>query len=263
MSTRARSSSTPKPQSRTQKVANPLNDLLDEAQRHIDKKEFEAAIAPLQKVIADQPAFAYAHFPLAYVYTALKKTGEARAEYERTIALDPKMAEAYHNLGLLFLGEDPPAGARAVAPLRKAVELLPGQVQPLYELAVAQNRSGDAAGSAESFRALLQLDPDHYVANVAVAEDLMRKNKLQEAEARYRHALEIYPHGPAALKELAECLEAQKKPEAADAYRQYVARFPDVDARIRLVHLLRSEEHTSELQSQSNLLCRLLLVTKN
>src|SRR5260370_23759984 len=141
------SSSKPKPdkQSRIQKVANPLNDLLDEAQRDIDNRNFESAIAPLQKVIADQPEFAYAHFQLAYVYTALKKTEEARAEYERTIALDPKMAEAYHNLGLLLLGEDPPAEARAVAPLRKAVELLPGQVQPLYELAVAQNRSGDAA----------------------------------------------------------------------------------------------------------------------
>jgi Flp pilus assembly protein TadD len=229
-------------QSKAQKVANPLNDLLDEAQRHIDKKEFEAAIAPLQKVIVDQPEFAYAHFQLAYVYTAMKKTEEARAEYERTIALDPRMAEAYHNLGLLFLGEDPPAEARAVAPLRKAVELLPGQVQPLYELAVAQNRSGDATGSAESFRALLQLDPDHYVANVAVAEDLMRNKKLQEAEARYRHALQVQPDGPAALKELAECLDAQKKPEAIDAYRQYVARFPDVDARIRLVHLLMEQQ---------------------
>jgi Flp pilus assembly protein TadD len=239
----AQSSKTkPAAQSKVQKVANPLNDLLDEAQRDIDKKNFEAAIAPLQKVIADQPGFAYAHFQLAYVYTALKKTEEARAEYERTIALDPKMAEAYHNLGLLFLGEDPPAEARAVAPLRKAVELLPGQVQPLYELAVAQNRSGDAAGSAESFRALLQLDPDHYVANVAVAEDLMRKNKFQEAEKRYRHALQVQPDGPAALKELAECLDAQKKPEAADAYRQYIARFPDVAARLRLVHLLMEQQ---------------------
>jgi Flp pilus assembly protein TadD len=236
------SKSKPAVQSKTQRVANPLNDLLEEAQRDIDKNNFDAAIAPLQKVIADQPEFAYAHFQLAYVYTALKKTEEARAEYERTIALDPKMAEAYHNLGLLFLGADPPAEARAVAPLRKAVELLPGQVQPLYELAVAQNRSGDAAGSAESFRALLQLDPNHYIANVAVAEDLMGKNKFQEAEARYRHALEVQPDGPAALKELAECLDAQKKPEAADAYRQYVARYPDVAARIRLIHLLMEQQ---------------------
>src|SRR5260370_30553220 len=102
---REQASSKPKPdaQSKTYKVANPLNDLLDEAQRDIDNKKFEDAIAPLQKVIADQPEFAYAHFQLGYVYTALKKTSEARAEYERPIPIDPKMAEAYLNLGMLLL----------------------------------------------------------------------------------------------------------------------------------------------------------------
>src|SRR5260370_21533390 len=106
------SSSKQRPQSapsKTQKVANPLNDLLDEAQRAIDNKEFKNALAPLQKVIAEQPEFAYAHFQLAYVYTALKKSDEARAEYERTIARDPKMSEAYLDLGILLLDKDPSA----------------------------------------------------------------------------------------------------------------------------------------------------------
>ena len=78
--------------SKSQKVANPLNDLLAEAQRDVEKGDFEGAIAPLQRVIADQPDFAYAHFQLAYVYTALKRADEARAEYARTIAIDPKMS---------------------------------------------------------------------------------------------------------------------------------------------------------------------------
>src|SRR5207249_11594210 len=105
----------PKPptQTKTQKVANPLNDLLEEAQRDIDNKNFESAIAPLQRVIADQPEFAYAHFQLAYVYTALKRTDEARAEYTRTIAMDPKMSEAYLNLGILLLDKQESAAAVA------------------------------------------------------------------------------------------------------------------------------------------------------
>ncbi len=122
-SARAQSSSTPKPRadtiSKSQKVANPLNDLLEEAQRDIDKNNFAGAIAPLQKVIAEQPELAYAHFQLAYVYTALKRTDEARAEYTRTIAIDPKMSEAYLNLGMVLL--DKQEDAAAVAPLRKAV----------------------------------------------------------------------------------------------------------------------------------------------
>jgi Flp pilus assembly protein TadD len=237
---REQSPSSSATQSKSRKLANPLNDLLDEAQRDIDKNEFETAISPLRKVLAEEPEFAYAHFQLAYVYTALKRMDDARGEYERAISLDPKMAEAYLNLGILLLYK--PDFPAAVATLRKAVEFMPGKPEVLYDLAVAQNRSGDDEGAEESFEALLRLDPDHYAANVSVGDYLMSKNKLQEAEARFRHALEIDPNG-SALNELAVCLEAQKKKaEAVDAYRQYVTRFADVDARIRLIHLLMEQE---------------------
>ena len=90
-------------QSKSQKVSNPLNDLLDEAQRDIDANNFEAAVPPLQKFIAEKPDVAYGHFQLGYTYTALKRGDEAQAEYERAIALDPKMPEAYLNLGILLM----------------------------------------------------------------------------------------------------------------------------------------------------------------
>src|SRR5438270_13780081 len=93
------------------KVANPLNDLLDEAQHDIDSNNFQAAIAPLQKFIAEKPDVAFAHFQLGYAYTALNRSDEARPEYERAIALDPKMAEAQLNLGILLLNTQQYAAA--------------------------------------------------------------------------------------------------------------------------------------------------------
>jgi len=97
-------SSTPKSQTapagvRKQKLANPLNELLDEAQRDMDKKDFAAAIEPLQKFIAEQPDVAYGHFQLAYAFTALHKSAEARAEYERALAIDPADWLAVKQLG--------------------------------------------------------------------------------------------------------------------------------------------------------------------
>src|SRR5260370_31872795 len=68
------SNSKPAVQSKSQKLANPLNDLLDEAQRDIDKSNFEAAGVPPQKVIPAQPAFAYAHFQPAHTHTPLQQT---------------------------------------------------------------------------------------------------------------------------------------------------------------------------------------------
>jgi Flp pilus assembly protein TadD len=236
-------STKPKPaaQSKSQKVANPLNDLLEEAQRDIDQSNFQAAIAPLRKVIADQPEFAYAHFQLAYVYTALKRTDEARAQYARTVAIDPKMSEAYLNLGMLLL--DKQEDAAAIAPLRKAVELLPAQSRPRYLLAVALDRSGDRAGAAESFEALIHVDPNDITALDYLGWAALRKGKPDEAEARFRRALEVQPKELEARRGLAQSLDAQKKPEAAGAYRDYLELKPDdSEARARLIHLLVEQQ---------------------
>jgi Flp pilus assembly protein TadD len=230
----------PASQSKAQKLANPLNDLLDEAQRDIDKKQFEAAITPLQKVLADQPDFAYGHFQLGYVYTALKEPKEARAEYERATALDPKMAAAFVNLGMLLLEnrED----AAAVAPLRKAVELLPADSRPRYLLAVALDRSGNRAGAAEAFEALLHLDPNDITAIEYLGWMSLRSGKPAEAELRFRRAVEVQPKGADGIRGLAESLEAQKKPEAATVYRQYLELMPnDSEARARFVRLLMDQ----------------------
>jgi Flp pilus assembly protein TadD len=233
--------------SRQQKIANPLNDLLDEAQRDIDANSFDAALAPLQKFIAEKPEVAYVHFQLGYVYTALKRGDEARAEYERAIALDAKMPEAYLNLGILLL--DKQQYAAAIVPLSKAVELLPAQSRPRSLLAVAQDRSGDQESAARSFEGVLHLDPNDLTANHYLGALDLRRGKPADAEARFRHALELRPDAPEILQGLAQSLEAQNKPEAADAYRRYLAVIPDDSgARVRLIHLLiNAQEYDAAL----------------
>jgi tetratricopeptide (TPR) repeat protein len=227
-------------QTKTEKLANPLNDLLDEAQRDIDQKQFAAAIPPLEKVLADQPDLAYGHFQLAYVYTALKKPKEAQAEYERAARLDPKMSAAYVNLGMLLLENH--EDTAAVAPLRKAVELLPAESRVRYLLAVALDRSGDRAGSAQAFEALLDLDPNDIQALEYLGWASLRSGKPAEAEVRFRRALEVQPKGADGLRGLAESLEAQKKPEAVAAYREYLKINPDdTRAHARFIRLLMDQ----------------------
>src|SRR5256885_14250192 len=136
----------PPPQGTRRVVSNPLNDLLEQARAAIERNDFQAALAPLQKFLAEKDDFAYAHFQLGYVYTALKQPKDARAEYEKAIALDSKMSEAQLNLGILLLESDP---AAAVAPLSKAVELLPTQSSPRFLLGAAQEQSGDFTSAAK------------------------------------------------------------------------------------------------------------------
>jgi Flp pilus assembly protein TadD len=240
-SAEAQSAAHARGQSKSPKLSNPLNDLLDEAQRDMDANNFEAAVTPLQKFIAEKPDVAYGHFQLGYAYTALKRGDEAQAEYERATALDPKMPEAYLNLGILLM--DRQQYAAAVAPLSKAVDLLPSQSRPRALLAVAQDRSGDLEAAVRSFEGVLHLDPNDVTANQYLGDIDLRRGKPAEAESRYRHALELRPDAPEILLGLAQSLEAQNKSEAAAAYRQYLNVVPaDSGARARLIHLLMNAQ---------------------
>ena len=233
----------------TQKLRNPLNDLLDEAQAALDKNDYEAAIPPLQKFIAEKPDVAFAHFQLAYAYTALKRPDDARQEYERSIALDPKMPEAQLNLGVLLLERQP---AAAVAVLRRAVELLPSESRPRYLLGLAQERSGDFSGAAESFAGATRLDPKELDSLTRLGQVLLRLGKSADAEGKFRAALELRPNSPEALQGLAQSLDQQKKPQAVDAYRNYLAAEPDDKAaRLRLVHLLVEQQKYDEAVAEN------------
>src|SRR5579859_6530879 len=205
-------------------VGNPLNDLLEQARAAIERNDFEAALAPLQKFLAEKDDFAYAHFQLAYVYTALQQPKDARAEYEKAVALDPKMSEAQLNLGILLLESDP---AAAVAPLTKAVELLPTQTRPRFLLGAAEERSGDFKAAAQSFEAALALDPKDLDTTLHLAQLYYNQKRYAHAESRFRAALDLQPNLPAALLGLAQSLDAQKKPEAAEAYQNYLKTQPD------------------------------------
>jgi Flp pilus assembly protein TadD len=227
-----------------QKVANPLNDLLDEARRDIDKQDFQGAILPLQKFLAEKDDFAYAHFQLAYAYTGLQKPKEARSEYERAMQLDPKMPEAALNLGILLLAEEP---AAALQPLQRAVELLPTQSRPRALLAVAYEKSGDLKLAASAFEGALALDPKDSETGLHLAQLYLRQGRARDAEAKFRAVLSGQPESQAALAGLAASLEAQKSPEAADAYRNYLKMQPnDGAAREHLVHLLVANQKYDE-----------------
>jgi superkiller protein 3 len=231
-------------QTRTEKVANPLNDLLEEAQKAIDSQHFEAAIPLLQKVIAEKPDIAWAHFQLGYAYTGLKRTDEARAEYEKATTLDPKMSEAYLNLGILLSEKHP---AAAVAPLRRAVDLLPAQSRPRFLLGLAQERSGNVAGATESYEGGLRLDPRDAEIAAHLGSLYLGLKRYADAETKLRAALELQPKSAPLMLGLAEALDAEKKPEAADAFRDYLAVNPtDSGARARLIHLLLEQQKYDE-----------------
>jgi Flp pilus assembly protein TadD len=127
--------------------------------------------------------------------------------------------------------------------LSKAVELQPSQSRPRYLLGVAQERSGDLTGAAQSFEGVTHLDPKDAEALTHLGGVMLRLGKPAEAEGKFRQALGIEAKSPAALQGLAQSLEMQKKPEAAEAYRNYLAVQPsDAAAEQRVIHTLLEQK---------------------
>jgi tetratricopeptide (TPR) repeat protein len=230
-----------------------LNRLLNSAQEAADKRDFETAAKNYQDYLAKKPDDAIAHYDLGYVYTALQRPDDAKAEYEKAIALDPKMGEAYKNLGLTLLPSDPQA---AVAPLQKAAELLPEDPRTKWLLGTALERTGKPEPAIEQFQDAQKLDDRDVEIRTSLGRALLGAGRYPEAEATFRTALSMNPEG-VSLKEahlgLANSLIAQKKlEEGASEFGAYLGLAPN-DTAVRterasaLVDLGKDDDALAEL----------------
>lgn len=227
-----------------------LAPLLQQANDAIDKMDFAAAIDPLQKYIAQRPDEAFPHFQLGYAYVGLQRGNEAKQEFSRAIALDPKMAEAHQNLGLLEMNTDPAAAAEA---FRRAAELQPTESRPRFLAARSLERLGKLPEAIEQYRSGLAISPKSYEAHHALGRVLLRSKDAAGAEEQFRAALELRPGDVPATLGLATSLLDQKKFEAAStAFDEYLksdsgnddAHYQRTEA---LINLGRYDDALSEL----------------
>jgi len=249
----AQSSGSTKRRGPVDPAAAELNRLLAAAQDALDKQDFEAAAQNYQDYLAKKPDDAAVHYDLGYVYTALERPDDARAEYEKAIGLDPKMGPAYKNLGLTLLTSDP---AAAVAPLQRASELLPDDARTKWLLGTAFEQSGQNTAAIEQFQAAEEVDDKDPDIRESLAFALFRARRFAEAETAYRGALSLQPDGAVLQKAhlgLANSLVAEKKlDEAASEFAAFLALAPnDTTTRIErasaLVDLGRDDDALAEL----------------
>lgn len=207
--------------------------LLTEAQKAMDQQDYQTAAKAYQDYIAKKPDDAMAHFQLGYAYTALQKTDDAKAQYEKAIELDPKMDAAYLNLGLTLLDSDPGA---AVEPLAKAAELKPDQARPKFLLGWAYERTSRLPQAIEQYQAAEKLDAKNFDIHFALARTLLSSNRAVDAEPEFRAALALKPDSATAHLGLAQSLLVEKKLDAGEPeLAAYLAEQPN-DAQARIDH---------------------------
>src|SRR5580700_5013713 len=210
-----------------------LNRLLTAAQDAVSKQDYASAAQDYQAYLAKKPDDAVAHYDLGYAYTALQKPADAQREYEKAIALDPKMAPAYQNLGVTLLPTDP---AAAIEPLQHAAELMPEDARTKWLLGIALEATKKDALAIEQYEAAAKLDPKSADIRNSLGFALLRTGSAGDAEAAFREAIARKPSGEAASqahKGLLRALIAEKKnDDAATELGVYMDAHPN-DAAMR------------------------------
>jgi Flp pilus assembly protein TadD len=213
-----------------------LNRLLAAAQAAVDIQDYASAAQDYRDYLAKKPDDAVVHYDLGYAYTALEKPADAKSEYEKAIALDPKMAAAYQNLGVTLIPTDP---AAAIEPLQHAAELMPEDARTKWLLGVALEATKKDALAIEQYQAAEKLDPNNSDIRNSLGFALLRNGRPAEAETEFRAALTMHPTGEPtnqAHKGLLQALLAEKKnDEAAKEMGAYLAAHAH-DASLELEH---------------------------
>jgi tetratricopeptide (TPR) repeat protein len=237
-------------QSSAQPKEDPLAPPLQQAKDAIDKNDFAAALDPLQKYIAQRPDDPYTHFQLGYAYAALKRREEAQAEFSRAIELDPQMAPAHLNLGLLLMDSDP---GKAADSFRRAADLQPAESRPRFLTGFALEHAGKFTEAIEQYRAALAISPKDYECQFALGRVLLRNGDAPGAEDHFREAVSAHGDSAPAHLGLANALLTQKKLEAGtDALAEYLKLNPadraaHFDRASALIEIDRFDDALAEL----------------
>src|SRR2546426_1233261 len=169
----------------------------------------------------------------------------------------------------------------SVAAMRAVTERFPDDAPAFNILAYQLWQQGDHEGGFKAVRRYVELAPDQPNAHDSYAELLQWSGRMTEAQAHYARAVQLDSSFSEAYMGIAEV--SQLSGRGADARRQIqlaIAHSPSKPSTVDYTRDLarsflmdgmvkegmdqfRSEEHTSELQSPCNLVCRLLLEKKN
>jgi len=143
--------------------------LLERAQALMSQGQWDASLAPLRAALARDPRNKDVHQLFGIAHAAAGRDAEAADSYLRCLELPPhtndrvprfELASAYLRLG---------KNAEAALQLERVLETDPDDADAWYNLGVAKEREGDAAGAGVAWRRSVELDADHDLARRALS----------------------------------------------------------------------------------------------
>jgi putative PEP-CTERM system TPR-repeat lipoprotein len=189
------------------------------------------ARAHFEKALALQPNFATAAINLALTYRAERRFDDARAVYDRSIKIEPKKAELMVARADLEFAAD--KAADGIAWLERARTADPHAVPPRLHLLHAYLGAKQNGKALAIGRELEQMAPGDPQALNALAEALLANNDRQSAIATLQRAADATNGSPDALVRIANALMLDDKVTAAYSYMRKAWETNPGDARVQ------------------------------
>jgi tetratricopeptide (TPR) repeat protein len=185
--------------------------------------------------------YAYLYYNLGILYLFQGRASDAEQQFRRAIELKPDDALSYHNLGLIYQRRNNEQEAETY--FRRAADLDPRLVEPRMKLAELYGERRDVELQEAALREAVSADPRNAAAVGALAQFFFNTRRLEEAEQLFLQMLAGDLQPATALAGLGDVHGAQGNfAQAAEDYRQAIARTTDARLRRELEQKLRAAE---------------------
>lgn len=191
------------------------------------------AIEHFRTALEQDPALVDAHVKLGNALARTGRLDEAVSEFTRALELNPEDRELRLKRATVLLNQN--RAGEAIGELRRLAREAPEDATARIRVAEALEAAGDLQGAERGYRS--NLDDESLAAPAqarlhrAYGSFLQRRERFDEAIARYRGALELDRNLVGARRDLAAVLgHVGRFAEAASEYAQVTTAFPDDEA---------------------------------
>ena len=154
----------------------------------VQKSDMLPAIVSMNELLARFPKDTHAlYLTSEWLYFQQDYDRSVRM-MEQIIKIDPNFAPAFNMLGYAKVETGDPDATKALAYLKRYVELQPGQPNPEDSLGEVSRYAGDDKGSLEHYSAALKITPNFITSQIGLGDTYTLMGKFENARAEYHKA---------------------------------------------------------------------------
>jgi Flp pilus assembly protein TadD/peroxiredoxin len=217
----------------------------------------DQAAASFKQVAASQPENAEAFYNLGTLYLRKNNLDQARKFLAQTVQLKPDYPEAWNNLGMIAAQQNDTA--TAIHDFRRSLELRPNYVTAMLNLGNVFRRQGNLSEAGKLLHQAVLLEPENAEANYSLGMFFARQGDNAQGESFLQKASALRPNYADAINNLGVLfIRDGKNAEAEQQFRQCISVAPGFDqAYLNLAQLYAIEEQNDKARETLEALLKL------